>query len=240
MTRLSIVTAMATEVWPLVRRWHRTSAEISGRKYQFFEKGDTTVLCGGIGYEAGHRAAEAIIAYARPDLLVATGLAGALRREIKLGQTFMPASVIDAATGRCWEYSGGEGVSVSSIVIAGADHKRELAQRFRADIVDMEGFAVAEVAHARGIPVLAAKAVSDELEFELPPLQRFVGADGRFRGAQFTLHAAVHPAWWPRIAALKRNSDLAARALARLLLQIIEQGTETSRSVAAHNPATHV
>jgi adenosylhomocysteine nucleosidase len=240
MSRIGIVTAMATEVWPLVRNWRRVAVDIAGRKCHFFEDGDAAVLCGGIGYEAGRRAAEAIIAHAEPDLLIAAGLAGALRPGIRIGQTYTPAAVIDAGTGRRLEFGRGEGVVVSSRAIAGAQHKRELAAGFaEAEIVDMEGFAVAEVARAHGIPVIAAKAVSDELDFVMPPLQRFVSPDGLFQAGRFTLSAVVHPGWWPQIAALKRNSDRAARALGRVLQQLIEQRTELTRCVA-ENPATHV
>ena len=187
----------------------------------FFESEDAVLLCGGIGHEAGKRAAEAVIEYAKPSLLIATGLAGGLRPEWTLGRTMVAAEVVDEATGRRFQTAYGEGIVVSSREIARAGKKRELAARFAADVVDMEGAAVAEVAEAHGLPFLAVKAVSDEMDFELPPLQEFVDAEGCFQGARFGFWAAWHPRWWPVIVQLKRKSDAAAAALAVKLREVI-------------------
>ena len=225
---VGIVTAMATEVWPLIRSWRKNPYPSQnrgrvGHPLEFFESEDAVLLCGGIGYEAGKRAAEAVIDYAKPSLLIATGLAGGLKPEWTLGQTMVAAEVVDEATGRRFKTAYGKGIVVSSREIARADKKRELATRFAADVVDMEGAAVAEVAEAHGLPFLAVKAVSDEMDFELPPLQQFIDAAGRFQGVRFGFWAAWHPRWWPAIAQLKRRSDLAAAALAGRLKQVIAE-----------------
>jgi hypothetical protein len=65
------------------------------------------------------------------------------------------------------------------------------------------------------------KALSDERDYDLPPLQDFVDAEGRFQSARFTLHAAWHPRWWPMIVSLKLRTDRAARALAAALEEVI-------------------
>ena len=238
MSRVGIVTAMETEVGPLVRRWRTSWGEFAGRRCKFFERDDAVLLCGGIGYEAGRRAAEAVIARAQPALLIAAGLAGGLRPQWTLGKTLVAGAVIDELTGRRLATAHGEGVVVSSREIAGLAKKRELAARFDADLVDMEGFVVGEVAQAHGLPFLAAKAVSDDLEFELPPLQRFVDGEGKFEAGRFVLQALVHPGWWPTIARLKRHSERAAEALAGLLEDLIRQhaGKSAVAEVAACAP----
>ena len=224
---VGIVTAMATEAWPLIRDWrknpHRTQRQPRvGPPWVFFESADAVLLCGGIGYQAGKRAAEAVVEYAKPEMLIATGLAGELKPEWTLGRTMVAAEVVDEATGRRFKAAYGEGTVVSSREIARAAKKRELASRFAADVVDMESAAVAEVAEVHGLPFLAVKAISDEMDFELPPLQRFVDAQGRFRGMRFGFWAAWHPQWWPVIARLKRRSDLAAEKLAEKLQEVIQ------------------
>jgi adenosylhomocysteine nucleosidase len=163
-----------------------------------------------------------VIEYAKPSYLIATGLAGGLKLEWTLGRTMVAAEVVDEATGRRFKTAYGEGIVVSSREIARPEKKCELASRFAADVVDMEGAAVAEVAEAHGLPFLAVKAVSDEMDFELPPLQRFVDAEGCFQGARFGFWAAWHPRWWPAIARLKRKSDAAAAALAEKLREVIK------------------
>jgi len=219
---------MATEVWPLIREWKKNPHPWQhqprvGHPQVFFENADAVLLCGGIGHEAGKRAAEAVIEHAKPSLLIATGLAGGLKPEWTLGRTMVAAEVMDEATGRRFKTAYGEGTVVSSREIARVDKKRELASRFGADLVDMEAAAVAEIAQGHGLPFLAVKAVSDEMDFELPPLQGFVDAEGRFQGVRFGFWAAWHPRWWPAIAQLKKRSDLAAGALAEKLREVIAE-----------------
>lgn len=231
MIRIGIITAMPTEVWPLVRGWRRKTQSHAGRNFRFFESADAVVLPGGIGHDAGRRAAEAVIARYRPELLIATGLAGGLKPEWNLGRTLVAAEVIDSATGRRFRTEGGKGVVVSSRIIAGVAEKRRLAAMFPdADVVDMEGAAVAEVAAEQGVPFLAIKAVSDNLQFDLPPLNQFVTAEGRFEILKFTLWAAFRPQWWRKIMQLKVISDQGARALAGLLNSIIH-----SKAPSAHD-----
>ena len=51
----------------------------------------------------------------------------------------------------------------------------------------MEAAAVAAVAQERGIEFAAVKAISDELDFVMPPVGRFVDADGKFETARFAV-----------------------------------------------------
>jgi len=241
MPKAGIVTAMATEVWPLIRNWKKNPHPPQnrgrvGHPLEFFESEDAVLLCGGIGYEAGKRAAEAVIEYAKPDLLIATGLAGGLKPEWTLGRTMIAAEVVDEGTGRRFRAAYGEGTVVSSREIARAAKKRELASRFAADVVDMEGAAVAEVAEAHGLPFLAVKALMDDMDFELPPLQDFVDAGGRFQQARFALWAVWHPRWWLAVAQLQRRSNLAAQKLAAQLRQVIA-GCNTNRDPSQPFPA---
>jgi hypothetical protein len=81
---------------------------------------------------------------------------------------------------------------------------------------------VAEVAANVGLPFYAAKAISDELDFPMPPMDRFVDAIGNFATGKFVLHAAVRPAMWPVVWRLARNNRRAARALAHVVQQLID------------------
>src|SRR5437868_4867398 len=121
---------MPTEVWPLIRRWTRSTRQHDGRNFRFFESAEAVVLPGGIGHDSGRRAAEAVVALYRPELVIATGLAGGLKPQWTLGRTVIAAEVIDSGTGQRFRTTRGEGVVVSSRVIAGADEKRRLAHAF--------------------------------------------------------------------------------------------------------------
>jgi adenosylhomocysteine nucleosidase len=85
----------------------------------------------------------------------------------------------------------------------------------------MESAAVARAAEARGVGFRAIKVISDEFNFELPVLDRFVDAEGRFHQARFTLHALVRPWLWLPLLHLSRNSARATKALCAELAKIL-------------------
>src|SRR5438309_3788777 len=83
----------------------------------------------------------------------------------------------------------------------------------------MEAAAVAHGAQARGVPFAAYKVISDEFDFDLPPLERFVTPRGQFRTGSFVLFAALRPWLWSNLVRLKVNSDKAAESLCHWLEQ---------------------
>jgi len=211
--RVAIVAALEREVRPLVRRWRRNEREYDGRRFRFFENGDTVLVCGGMGAEAARRAAEAVIALYGPSVVYSAGYAGALDAQVKVGKVIRPERVINAGDGSSVEIAGGEGILVSYGMMAGPSQKVRLREAFGAQAVDMEAAAVARAAEARGVRFAALKVSSDEFDFELPALERFVDSEGRFLEIRFALFAAVRPWLWPRVIRLARDSRRATRVL---------------------------
>jgi adenosylhomocysteine nucleosidase len=112
---------------------------------------------------------------------------------------------------------GGEGVLVSFESVANPGQKSKLRDSFGADAVDMEAAAVARSAEARHKKFTVVKAVSDEIDFEFPAMERFVDSEGKFSQAGFAWYTAVRPWLWPRVMRLARNSSRASRALCAYL-----------------------
>ena len=80
MPKIAIVAALEREVSALIKNWNRIQREHEGRSFTFFERGDTVVVCGGIGVQAARRAAEAAITLYLPSLVQS----GRLRRRSRL------------------------------------------------------------------------------------------------------------------------------------------------------------
>lgn len=106
---------------------------------------------------------------------------------------------------------------VSLASIAGTEQKAKLAAAYGAQAVDMEASAVARAAQAHGIRFSTLKAISDESDFVMLPMQRFLDADGQFSSAKLVAYAALRPWLWLRLVRLARNSSLAAKALCAAL-----------------------
>jgi adenosylhomocysteine nucleosidase len=183
---------------------------------------------GGVGRAAAERAARRLVAGHRPQLLVTAGFAGGLDHGLARGVVCRPARAVLAAsapgtrgglltgTSETREApsqrplptldlvgDGGEPLTICTVdaVVRTPAEKRSLAARTGAAVVDMESFAVAAVAHDRGLPCACVRVISDALDDELPRevvglaqpqsawrrLGAAVGAVGRRPGAALDL-----------------------------------------------------
>ncbi len=66
--------------------------------------------------------------------------------------------MVDVATGERYPARGGEWVLATSQDVSGVAEKRALLTKYGADVVDMEGAAVAQVAREHGLEFAAVKA----------------------------------------------------------------------------------
>lgn len=222
MKKTAIIAALDRELHPFVDGWTQARVEANGKSLPCYEREDAVAVAGGIGCARSERAARAIVAKYQPKVLISAGLAGALIRSLKVASIVTPNVIVDAANGteyRC-QLGGdivGGGVLVSSAGIAGAEAKAGLVERCHALVVDMEAAGVARVAQETGTGFRCVKAVSDELGFSLPPLQRFVDKEGIFQNGRFAAWAACRPWRWATVIQLARNSARATKALSAWL-----------------------
>lgn len=222
MSAIVIIAALDRELHPLVDEWNSSPLHSNGKTFKCYHAGGLIALAGGIGRGRAEVAARAVIENYHPQMLVSAGLAGALIRSLKVGSVVTPNVVVDAASGteyRC-DVGGdvvGGGVLVTAGGIAGAQAKAELVERFHALVVDMEAAGVARAAQESNIRFRCVKAISDEFDFIMPPLGRFVDEQGSFQTGRFASWAALRPQHWAGIVRLGRNSGRAARALSEWL-----------------------
>lgn len=212
--KVAIVAAMEREVSQLVKSWRVVEREHEGKTLKFFENGaDAVLICAGIGEQPARRAAEAVIAIYKPEIVQSVGFGGALDSKLKVGGIISPARVIDAKDGSSVVLENGAGVLLSVNSTAGMEQKAKLAEVYGAQAVDMEAAAVAKSAAAHGIAFRATKAISDEFDFEMPQVDRFVSYEGNFQTKRFLAYAALRPWLWNKLVRLARNSKKAADAL---------------------------
>ena len=215
--RTAIVAALEREVSGLIRRSKRVQHDYAGRSFVFYELHDAVVVAGGIGVEAARRAAEAAIGLYEAPVVLSAGFAGALDSSLRVGEVFVPAVVIDIRDGSRSQVEGGSGALLTQMSVADARQKATLAGAYGAQAVDMEAAAVATACHAHGIEFRAIKAISDEVDFEMPETARFIDPQGRLKTAGFALYTALRPWLWRRVFALARNSSRAAESLDKYL-----------------------
>jgi adenosylhomocysteine nucleosidase len=164
-------------------------------------------------------ARERVLHFVEPhplDLMICSGLAGALRPEVAVGdlivQSTGPALVRiaeQALKDARLSFHVGPLVTVAKPVLT-RDTRQELAARSQAIAVDMESQTIAALCRERGIPCLALKAVSDGIEDDLSPI---LGGFDIIHIPRIAWWVLSRPATWPLAGRLARHSYLAATNL---------------------------
>jgi uridine phosphorylase len=212
--RVLIIAALPRELALLTRGWKRKEIFAQNRTVTLWESDRAIAACAGIGGISARIATDAAYKSANGEisLIISAGLAGALTPDLRVADIVQPATISDGVDGLSLPTASGQGTLITSGALAEQTHKHALA-RNGALAVDMEAFAVADVARIYGIPFIALKSISDELDFNLPPLGRFISPEGRFVTGKFVVWTAMRPWYWQTVIQLGRNTDSAVRSL---------------------------
>lgn len=201
---IAIVFALAVEA-DAFERLVGDRRETRGARFTFSTGvfgGRRLVWCiSGMGRAAAAAAARQLVDGHHPRLLVSAGFAGGLDPDLRRGAAVRPDAVMTDGTARPLSLATQPGGAASGpltivtvdAVAATVEMKRRLAARTGGRLVDMETYAVAEVAAAAGVPCAAVRVISDDAFETLPgevaslaapqsPLRRLgtlVGAVGR-------------------------------------------------------------
>ena len=219
MKRIGIVAALPGELKPLVSGWKK----LDGSAWTGLVAGHACVaVAGGMGAEAATRACERIFAAGQVDALISVGWAGALSCGVKPPEAFEVKEVVDTLTGERFLTGQEQGFRLVTLDhVAGVKEKRQLAENYRAVLVDMEAATVARQAQERGVAFLCCKGISDGSSDVLPDFSRFISARGQMRLGAFLAHVAVRPRYWGNLARMGQNSQKAAVALGRLIEEVV-------------------
>jgi adenosylhomocysteine nucleosidase len=227
------VAALEREVAGLVREWTTTNAQFEGASRAIYRNSEAALICSGTGAERAYAGAKLLIEKFAPRVVISIGFAGSCRPDLQPGSVVVPESVLEAATGRIFKCAFGQGQLVTLDRVAGKAMKQQVAARFGALAVDMEAAGVAAAAAEHNREFAAIKVISDGAEDDLGFLSSFVKPEG-FETGRFIAHIALRPGLWPKVAALQRNSRLAAVVLRNAVSECMSDWRIFS---AEHSPA---
>lgn len=217
------VAALEHEVSGLVRGWSCTSVGIAGTERKVHRSENAAVICAGTGVARAYAAAKVLIEKCSPRMILSIGFAGSCIPDMYPGAVVVPATLLEAATGKTFRCAFGCGRLVTLERVADKALKYEASAHFDALAVDMEATGVAAAAAECSTEFAAIKAISDGADEDLGFLSGFVTPEG-FETGRFIAHIALRPALWPAVAALNGNSKLAARALRAALAECMKDG----------------
>lgn len=185
----------------------------------------------GTGPRNAAAATAAAMEHDRPAVVVCAGLAGALHADLRAGDLVVATRVIDMESEGQWDCdpalvtlagaltdrpvpSPAEGrvLITSPRIVGSAAEKARLSPR--AALVDMESAAVARAAHARGIPFVAIRVVSDVADEDFPiDINRYVDARGNLQRARLAAAALCRPRGLMFLLHMRKTAMAASRTL---------------------------
>lgn len=260
--------AFAREIAPFKRRLENIEPLAHDGFHGFRgELGSKTfsVVGHGIGLTmAREKARRAFDSIPSAELVIGTGVVGALSSGLKAGDLILADRILatradsDAADhvmtiadahlrdiGRSLRqaglnYSTGANLTANR-VFATADEKRRAKDSTGAIAVDMETSALAAEAIARGLPFVMLRAVLDEVDQEVPGADAMSDEHGRVRPLAATSYLVRNPATILKIPRLMRNLARASNSLADALSAIAYEGNlpkdaKTARAAARKRP----
>ena len=163
------------------------------------------------------------------------------RRAVLLASSVLLALVVIYGAFELGRYDAGFRVvdSVRGALSASTRIRRLEAENNR-QREQLEAAAVARGAQARGVRFMAVKAISDERNFVMPAMDRFLDGSGQFKTAKFVIYAAARPWLWASVIQLDRNSGKASAALCAELDRYLNQSKKPEFSGPELHPISKV
>ena len=147
------------------------------------------VAISGVGIKRARNCTRTLLQKFRPEFIVSAGFAGALNPKLKVGDLVIPDWVMSLKAENkiflanklpylAFNYTNG-GLLTENSFISNREKKLDLFVESSADIVDMETWAVAEVAGEKNISLISVKVVSDTAGSSLPRMEKIYGHDSK-------------------------------------------------------------
>lgn len=185
----------------LAKCTQRESFAIGATEFTLGNLGARQVLVAqvGMGQARARESIQTVFRYFRPKAVVLAGYGGALVQQLKLGQIIISANFTSEELLPFLRLLSGFDFATFATAdeIAGTPEKRDwYAQSMKAQVIDLETAAVAEVVRGREIPFLAVRVISDEYKTVLPSAALAAGFDpvrNRPTPVRLLRYLAFHP-----------------------------------------------
>ena len=233
--RVLVTFAVGAEFAPWRKRRDLRAVEVNGVALHQAQIGGAKVdlVVTGMGIENAGRVAHAVMEQPY-QFCISAGFAGALGDKFAVGDVLVAEGVQRLGKSKTLKCSqtlvvaarddGAKQVDLfltSDHVVGTVEEKKQLAPF--AGAVEMESFAIATAAKARGVSMVAIRVVSDTTERDLPiRMDTMVNERGHLRVGGVVRQVVSHPLQLPALIRLGRDSKAAAETLANFLEAFIK------------------
>lgn len=225
--RIGLVAEVKWEVREVCRRLHLELLDPRDEIWGANLNGHVVRLClSGMVPSVAQQRVTRFLDSSRLDLMICSGLAGALQPHIRVGELIVQsddprlvAIAEQALKGREIPFHIGPLVTVKQPVLTPIARRR-LAHTSHAIAVDMESQTIQELCRRRHIPCLAMKGVSDGIDDDLSPI---LGGFEIINIPRIALRVLAKPQTWPLAARLARHSYRSANNLGHGVWTVLQR-----------------
>ncbi|HUF54406.1 MAG TPA: hypothetical protein VMR52_11630 [Dehalococcoidia bacterium] len=235
---IAIFAAMESEI-AACPKWIR-SGETKTIEGVRVSQGENAIVCQtGIGREQAQQAAAVVLSQYATSAVLSVGVAGGLAPGIEIGEVVICTHVdheshrqtdteqtiyadqrlfeVAQQVARDVDLAVRQGTSLTVDEVAWGPAEKAAHHAWKShDIVEMEGFWIAEASSRRGLPFLAVRAISDTHEDSLPNLG-VMRPDGSLDQEKFLTVLKERPETGAQLSAIAQNSRTAHTHLAAYL-----------------------
>lgn len=211
----------------------KKSVDCGDRKiiYGKIDNHDVAIFHTGVGAQAFVRNIDSFLRAARPEFLISSGFAGAVREDWNVGDLLLSENISDRqlllraervlSNRHPWV---GRLFTSTSIVDSVAE-RNEVARARGADAVDMETEVIAQACATHGIPLLSLRVISDTPRqlFPAPPSVLFDVERQRTSAARFAFYFLTHPARAVRLIGFARRISRTRRVLTDATMTVVRE-----------------
>jgi adenosylhomocysteine nucleosidase len=164
----------------------------------------------------------------RPDLIISAGFAGGLHPALTIGAVVQAHEVVDEE-GSAWPVltafvdQPAHRLLTCRHLVARAEEKAILADRYQSQLVDMESAEVAHNCAEQDIPLVCLRGISDDDATELPPHLTSLLSNGQVALAPFAWTLLRRPSSIVHLWKLGKTTARAGKNLAMVLQQLLQQ-----------------
>jgi nucleoside phosphorylase len=181
------------------------------------------LLLTGIGKHNSDRALQTTLAQERPNLVVTSGFAGALREDLKTGDIVYDADpatrlelVLQSAGAQPARFYCAERIAST------ASEKRTLRIASGADAVEMESEVIRVICREKQIPSATIRVILDTAAEDLPlDFNQFMTEDQRLNGWKLARGLIQSPGKIPALVGLQKQSQAAGKRLGEVLAKLL-------------------
>ena len=210
-----------------------------------YENRDILLVRTGMGKERAESATKSVLEHYPVTAIVSLGFAGGLNPELEIGDVVL-CSTLYCANGSGQEDPKAEpcasdaglialasegledieatcriGTSVTVLELDGNLQKQqELAEAFRADVVEMESYWIARMASDRGIPFIAIRSISDRGN-DVQPFDRILSPEGDLLWDEAIVSFTIRPHYLFKVLNLYLQVRVAHKNLTACVLNLV-------------------